>query len=144
MRVREGVNLMRLISVFLAFLTTTVCAEPNWVSVSRDASSDDGMVQFVDVNSIKKLGKQQRRAWTLSNYQIPRSIENGAQFKSVTTLELVDCDKVSLNSLTMIFYAESMGQGAVLASYRLPEGRWEYFPPGSIAEDSISFICGRK
>ena len=121
----------KLFLVSLMMLAGSAWAE--WVMYEK---SDSGTFYY-DPASIRKDGHI-RRVWTLQSYSTPG--DKGTMSSRVRTE--YDCKEERFTNLYLSNHSEPMAGGEVLISGS-PDTKWNYIPPGSIAETLLKIVCAK-
>lgn len=102
-------------------------------------TSDNGNM-YIDFDSIQKSGDLITVS-TLSDYYSPRQKrELSSQWS-----ELHDCKNKKFKALAINYYAENMGQGALIEAFKLnaAETAWSDVVQYSVGELKANVICSR-
>lgn len=123
-----------MLSVVLSMTSAPALAE--WSFLDKAAG---GSEWFIDFATIKK-GKT-TRAWILNNYS--KDEKSGDMSASALALHEANCGEEQTRRLTIIFYSGSFGAGSVTSQDNKP-GEWKYPAPGTILEDVLKALCGKR
>lgn len=121
----------------LAFASTSVLAEWNWVIEDQDM----GMTVYVDSVSTSKKGNVAQMV-SLINFQTPQ-IRPNYRFQSQAELSEYDCKESKSRLLSFSRYSKRMGEGEMVFSDKTP-ANWKKVAPGSAGEVLFEFACGIK
>lgn len=95
----------------------------------------DEVTQYIDPGTIRVNGHM-RRVWELHDLK-QRDLVGGLSARGLTEY---DCKEERSRYLSFSTHSEAMIGGTILRSYDEPS-RWDYIPPGTIAEDVLKIVC---
>ena len=124
-----------LIAVFFIWMSN-VWAESVTVSVS------DKAIVSVDVSTIKRTNNK-IKYWATISFKNPLNLKNGEAYRSIKSLEQVDCDAETKDAKYVVFYSGVNGEGDSVYS-KEDAAKEEPVIPGTIGESVFTFVCNFK
>ncbi len=116
-------------------ISSSVSAE--WDYIARAA--DHYSATYVEGTSIRKLGDKVK-LWEMLDYEEWREL-GSKQVLSFKSLKEHDCKEKKYRGLSIIFYSNNMGKGAIVYSNN-DTRPWKKVIAGSTNEASFKYACG--
>ena len=110
-----------------------------WAKVNSAGGADS----YVDKSSMIKVDKSWK-AWTLISYAGPQTNADGTVYSSVKALKLYACAERTATLLSQVYYAEPMGKGAMVQSYKYEKFAPDDIVPDSAEDGALLLICKGK
>lgn len=111
-----------------------------WAKVSSAGGADS----YVDKGSMIKADKSWK-VWSLISFAKEQATADGTAYMSVKALKLYACAERTATLLSEVFYAEPMGKGAVVQSFKYEKFNADDVVPDSAEDGALQLICkGRK
>lgn len=82
-----------------------------------------------------------RKAWTMESYRKAQSTPDGKPYLSVRSQHSYACDGATRTLLAQAFYAEVLGKGEPVGTFKYESYDPEAIPPGSLAEKALKAVC---
>ena len=112
-----------------------------WTPLAKDK---DGTL-LLDRGSLQPAGDgQARKAWTMESYRKPQTAPDGKLYLSVRSQHSYACDGASRTLLAQAFYAEVLGKGEPLGTFKYESYDPEAIAPGSLAEKALQAVCKKR
>ena len=115
--------------------SSSVSAEWDYIARAADRSS----TIYVEGISIRKLGGKVK-LWEMLDYEEVRQL-GSKEVLSFKNLKEHDCMEKKYRGLSVIFYSENMGKGAIVYSNN-DTRPWKNIIVGSTNEASFKYACG--
>ncbi|WP_426110422.1 surface-adhesin E family protein [Massilia sp. PWRC2] len=125
------------LTVVLSGLAGNAAAE--WTLISEGANNN----LYADFATVRRSGGNVK-VWTLSDRaKATMSPGNPAKtYRSMVTLQEVDCSDEKMRALQLTTYENGMGAGKQLDfATRANNPSWQYAEPGTVAEDVVKAVC---
>jgi hypothetical protein len=116
-------------------ISSSVSAEWDYIARAADHSS----ATYVEGTSIRKLGDKVK-LWEMLDYEEGREL-GSKQVLSFKSLKEHDCKEKKYRGLSIIFYSNNMGKGAIVYSNN-DTRPWKKVIAGSTNEASFKYACG--
>ena len=111
-----------------------------WAKVSSAGGADS----YVDKGSMIKADKSWK-VWSMVSYNAEHSTADGTAYSSVKALKLYACAERTATLLSEVYYAEPMGKGAIVQSFKYEKFTADDVVPDSAEDGALQLICkGRK
>ncbi|MCE3262270.1 MAG: hypothetical protein K0R43_1349 [Pseudoduganella sp.] len=85
-----------------------------------------------------------RKAWTMESFRKPQTAPDGKLFLSVRSQHSYACDAATRTLLAQAFYAEVLGKGEPIGTYKYESYDPETIPPGSNADKALKAVCKKR
>ena len=116
---------------------TSSSVSVEWEYIARAA--DRSSTIYVEGTSIRKLGNKVKM-WEMLDYEEIRQL-GSKEVLSFKSLKEHDCKEKKYRGLSIIFYSENMGKGAIVYSNN-DTRPWKNIIVGSTNEASFKYACG--
>ncbi|XLZ70125.1 surface-adhesin E family protein [Massilia sp. SR12] len=129
---------MKALVLVLALAPTLVLAGP-WTPLAKEQDRtlllDHGSVRASDGS---------RKAWTMESHRKPQTTPDGKQYLSVRSQHSYACDAATRTLLAQAFYAEVLGKGEPVGTFKYESYDPEVIAPGSLAEKALKAVCKKR
>lgn len=129
---------MKAVVLVLALAPSVALAGP-WTPLAQDKERtvllDRGTVRSDD---------DSRKAWTMESYRKPQSGPEGKPYLSVRSQHRYACDAATRTLLAQAFYAEVLGKGEPVGTFKYESYDPESIAPGSPAEKALKAVCKKR
>lgn len=109
-----------------------------WEFASGDSAHN---YYFVNLPRITRVGDNLYQAWELISYATEGYTELKHPYRSAKVLGVYDCQLHREKFLTLNYYEDDIGNGAITETINTEGTSWEYAVPGSVQELTEAFIC---
>lgn len=110
-----------------------------WAKVNSAGGADS----YVDKSSMIKVDKNWK-AWSLVSYSTEQTTAEGTAYMSVKALKLYVCAERTATLLNQVYYAEPMGKGSVVQSFRYEKFTPDDIVPDSAEDGAFQLLCKGK
>jgi hypothetical protein len=123
-----------------ALLSLPVLAQAaQWTRVASAAVADS----YIDKASIVKVDAG-AKVWSLVSYTKEQQTPDGTPYLSMKALHKYACKERTTTLLIQVFYAEQMGKGEAVRSFKYEKFEPEDVIPDSATDDALQIICRKK
>lgn len=129
---------MKALLLLLALAPCAAQAGP-WSKLAGDKES----VLLLDQSSIRK-DEHGRKAWTMQSYRKPHTTPDGKPYLSVRSQHLYACGDATRTPLAQLFYADVLGKGEPVATFKYEAYDAEQVAPDSYADKALKAVCKKR
>lgn len=126
-------------AILVLALAPAVALAGPWSTLAKDKDS----TLLLDRGSMRKAAEG-RKAWTMESFRRPQSAPDGKQYLSVRSLHLYGCDARARTLLSETFYADVLGKGEPVGTFKYEAYDPETIAPGSPAEKALNAVCKKR
>jgi len=110
-----------------------------WTKVGSTATSE----VYIDKSAVVDSGGG-KKLWTLTSYASAQTTPDGQPYLSVKALHLYSCEERTTTLLSQVYYADKMGKGEPLQTYKYAKFEPEDIIPDSPSDAAAHAICPAK
>ena len=130
---------MKRLLIALLLTVPLLAQAAQWTRVGSAAGADS----YIDKASIIK-GDAGTKAWSLVSYTKEQLTPDGTPYLSMKALHRYACKERTTTLLMQVFYAEQMGKGETVRSFKYEKFEPEDVIPDSASDDALQMICRGK
>lgn len=125
--------------VLALVLAPTVALAGPWTPLAKDKDSS----LLLDRSTVR-ASDDSRKAWTMESYRKPQTGPDGKPYLSVRSQHSYACDAATRTLLAQAFYAEVLGTGEPVGTFKYESYDPEVIAPGSLAEKALKAVCKKR
>lgn len=127
-----------MVAMLLVVMSSSAAAE--WVKID----SDGRLTVYADPTSRRRSGNLVKVSVLNDHKAAQITPGTNKNYLSVKVRTEYDCEKVSAQGLSMIYYSENMGRGQKVESVAFPEPNWKPIVTGTIDEFLWKLNCLKR
>lgn len=126
-------------AVLALLLAPSLALAGPWTPLAKDK---DGVL-LLERHSMRGAADA-RTAWTMESYRKPQTAPDGKLYLSVRSQHSYACDDATRTLLAQVFYAEVLGKGEPIGTYKYESYDPEPIGTDSIAEKALKAVCKQR